>query len=95
MNDLVCRGKVDSLNIVKVLMRFMIGRSAFAGDLTQFYNSCKLTPQQWNLQRFLWLEDLDPTGKVLEGVITFAKCIIYPTVCTMCRNWCQTRDTSS
>ena len=70
LNDLVCKGKVDSLNMVKVLMRFIIGRNALAGDLTMFYNSCKLTSEQWNLQRFLWLDNLDPDGKVLEGVIT-------------------------
>ena len=51
-------------------MRFLIGKHALAGDLTQFYNSCKLTPEQWNLQRFLWLENLDPSGEVLDCVIT-------------------------
>ena len=70
LNDLVCKGKVDNLNIIKVLLRFLIGRYAFAGDLTQFYNSCKLIPQQWNLQRFLWFENLDPSGQLLEGIIT-------------------------
>ena len=70
LNELVCKGKVDSLNMVKVLLRFIIGRSATAGDLSQFYNSCKLNTDQWNLQRFLWLDNLDPEGEVLEGVIT-------------------------
>ena len=64
LNDLVCKGKVDSLNML--LMRFIIGRNAVAGDLTQFYNSCKLNSEQWNLQRFLWLDNLDPEGEVLE-----------------------------
>ena len=70
LNDLVCKGKVETLNMVKVLMRFITGRFAVAGDLTQFYNSCKLNPDQWNLQRFLWIEELDPDGEVLEAVIT-------------------------
>ena len=40
------------------------------GDLQQFYNSCKLNADQWNLQRFLWVKDLDPDGEVLEAVVT-------------------------
>ena len=70
LNDLVCKGKIESLNLVKVLMRFMTGKYAMTGDLKQFYNACKLNASQWNLQRFLWVDNLDPSGEVLEGVIT-------------------------
>ena len=70
MNDLVAKGKVETLNLVKVLIRFCIGKFALTGDLKQFYNACKLWAEQWNLQRFLWIDDLDPEGKVLEAVIT-------------------------
>ena len=70
LNDLVCKGKIDSLNLVKVLLRFIIGRCGITGDLQQFYNACKLNAQQWNLQRFLWVENLDPKGEVLEAVLT-------------------------
>ena len=60
LNDLVCKGKIETLNLVKVLLRFITGKAAFTGDLAQFYNACKLDPDKWNLQRFLWLENLDP-----------------------------------
>ena len=70
LNDLVCKGKIESLNLVKVLLRFIIGLFAFTGDLQQFYNACKLIIQQWNLQRFLWIEDLDPEGTIVECAIT-------------------------
>ena len=70
LNDLVAKGKIETLNLVKVLTRFLVGREAFTGDLTQFYNACKLGSDQWNLQRFLWVEDLNPDGEVLEAVIT-------------------------
>lgn len=70
LNDLVCKGKIESLNMIKVLLRFIVGRAAFTGDLKQFYNSCKLDSSQWNLQRFLWVKDLDPKGEILEAVIT-------------------------
>ena len=70
LNDLVCKGKVETLNILKVMVRFRVGEFAITGDLQQFYNACKLSAEQWNLQRFLWLEDLNPEGKILEAVIT-------------------------
>ena len=69
LNDLVCKGKIESLNLLKVLLRFMTGLFAMTGDLQQFYNACKLLCEQWNLQRFLWVKDLDPDGEVLEAVM--------------------------
>ena len=70
LNDLVCKGKIESLNMIKVLLRFIAGRCALTGDLKQFYNACKLNSNQWNLQRFLWVKNLDPTGEILEAVMT-------------------------
>ena len=48
----------------------MIGLLSLSGDLAQFYNSCKPLVQQWNLQRFVWQEDLNPNNPLIEGVIT-------------------------
>ena len=70
LNDLVCKGKVETLNLLKVMVRFVVGQFAVAGDLQQFYNACKLSSEQWNLQRFLWVDDLDPNGEIIEAVIT-------------------------
>ena len=70
LNDIVCKGKIESLNLIKVLLRFIVGRAALTGDLRQFYNACKLNSDQWNLQRFLWVENLEPDGKILEAVMT-------------------------
>ena len=78
LNDLVCKGKIETLNLVKVLLRFITGKVALAGDLQQFYNACKLNPDMWNLQRFLWMETLDPEGEVLEAVMTT---LIYGVKC--------------
>ena len=74
LNDLVVKGKVTTINLVKMLMRFTVWLYAVNGDLKQFYNSCKLIIEQWNLQRFLYREDMDPDNPVLEGVI---KTLIY------------------
>ena len=56
--------------MVKVLLRFITGQAAFTGDLKQFYNACKLNCDQWNLQRFLWVDDLDPEGEIIEAIMT-------------------------
>ena len=78
LNDLVCKGKVETLHLINMLLRFKVGRHAITGDLTQFYNSCKLKPNQWNLQRFLFREDLNPDSEILEFVITT---LIYGVKC--------------
>ena len=69
LNDLTMKGKVNSLDLLTMLLRFAIGPVAFAGDLKQFYTSIGLTPSQWNLQRVLWREGLDMTAEVEEIVI--------------------------
>ena len=74
LNNLVCQGKVESINLLKLILGFTVGCVAITGDLEQFYNSFKLVPNQWNLQRFLFKENLDPESPVKEGVI---KTLIY------------------
>ena len=74
LNDLVCQGKVDTLNLMNLVLNFRVGKFALTGDLEQFYNTCKLKPSQWNLQKFLFQDKLDPTLPVREGVI---KTLIY------------------
>lgn len=62
LNDLVVKGKVTTLNLVKMMMRFQAGAVAVQGDLKQFYASIKLVVQQWNSQRVLFKKDLDPNN---------------------------------
>ena len=69
LNDLVVKGRVTSLNLVKLVLRFQTGAVAVQGDLKQFYASIKLITSQWNLQRVLYRDGLDPKGEVLEAVI--------------------------
>ena len=78
LNDIVCKGKIETLDLVKVLLRFTVGKFGLTGDLEKFYNACKLDPNMWNLQRFLWIKDLDPNGQVLEAIITT---LIYGVKC--------------
>ena len=36
LNDLLAKGKIESINLVKVLLRFIAGSYAITGDLKQF-----------------------------------------------------------
>ena len=69
LNDLVMKGKVVTLNLLRMIMRFQVGKVAAAGDLKQFYTSIGLNEDQWNLQRCLWKDNLDSSNDTLEVVI--------------------------
>ena len=64
LNNLTMKGRVNTLDLLTMLLRFMLGPVAFAGDLKQFYASIKLVAEQWNLQRVLFRKDLDPNNEV-------------------------------
>ena len=74
LNDYTVKGSVSSLNLLRLILRWEIGLFAMSGDLAQFYNRCKLVSHQWNLQKFVWLKDLDPEGEIIDGVV---KTLIY------------------
>jgi hypothetical protein len=51
------RASVDSLNLVRLVLIFVMGRHPVTGDLSQFYNTLKLREDFFNLKRFLWRID--------------------------------------
>ena len=69
INDLVVKGRVVTLNLTKMVLRFTVGPHACQGDLKQFYASIKLVNDQWNLQRVLYKPQLDPEAVPIEAVI--------------------------
>ena len=79
-NDLTMIGKINTLDLLNMLLRFVIGPVACAGDLKAFYTSIALDPEQWHLQRVLWKEDLELDAEIQELVIVtlifggFCKC---------------------
>ena len=89
LNDLLCKGKVDTLNLLKMVVRFMIGSYALAGDFRQFYCSCKLVPEDFNLVRFLYRADLDPSSvpreAVFKALIFGLKCASGQSECSKCK----------
>ena len=68
LNDLLCKGRVDTLNLLKMVIRFSIGTHAITGDLKQFYCCCQLFPEEMNLVRFLFNPTLDPKAEPKECV---------------------------
>ena len=70
LNNAICHGKVDTLDLIKVILKFVLLKHAVAADLTKMYNMFNLLPNFWNLQRIVLKEDLDPNGEVIDAVIT-------------------------
>ena len=66
LNDMLCKGRIKSMNLLRMMIRFSIGKFALTGDLQQFYCSCKLLAEEMNLTRFLYNPDLDPNSEPLE-----------------------------
>ena len=87
LNDLVVKGRVTTLNLVKMVMRFCAGLVACQGDLAQFYASIHLDPQHWNLQRVLYRMEMDPDNPVVEAIIRSLiwgiKCIAGMSECSV------------
>ena len=69
LNDLTMKGRVNTLNLIKMLLRWEIGPEALCGDLKAFYPSIALDESQWNLQRVLWKENMDVDAETQELVI--------------------------
>ena len=86
LNDLVVKGRVVTLNLLKLVQRWQTGCFALQGDLKQFYASIKLVTNQWNLQRILFRENLDPNGEVLEAVI---QTLIWGVKCVSAQSECS------
>ena len=85
LNDLVCKGVVNTINMIRMLLRFCVGQVAISADIKQFYNSGKLLPSQFNLQRFLYKDEQDPENVTKEGVITT---LIYGVKSASCQTEC-------
>ena len=69
LNNLTMKGRISTLDLLTMLLRFGVGSHACAGDLKQFYCSIDLDESQYNLQRVLWKEGMDLDSEVVELVI--------------------------
>ena len=62
--DLIWNGKIISLKLLRLLLRFTVGQYAVSGDINQFYYSFKIITDNW-----IFRKDLNPDGELMEGVI--------------------------
>ena len=83
LNDLVCKGPIDTLDLMRVTLRFMIGSIALVADLTKMYNQFHLVPEYWNLQRILFKEGLNPESPAQQAVVST---LIYGVKSTSCQS---------
>ena len=68
LNDLLCKGQINSMNLLRMVTRFSIGCFAISDDLQQFYCFCKLHLNEMNLMRFLYNPDLSLESEPYECV---------------------------
>ena len=73
LNEILPRGKFD-LALDRLAVNFALRQIALVGDISKFYNSFNLHPDDYNLQLFLWQDDLEPEGELTCYVI---KTLIY------------------
>ena len=85
LNDLVVKGRVVTLNLIRMLMRFSVGAAAIQGDLKQFYASIRLLEDFWNLQRVLYRENLDPNAEIKEYIV---RTLIWGVKCVSAQSEC-------
>ena len=69
LNDCLAKGTPDLVELLALILEWMMGPSAFCGDISQFYPSILLDPQHWQYQRILLRKNLDPEGELLEAVL--------------------------
>ena len=69
LNNLAMKGRINTLDLITMLLRFIVGPVAVAGDLRQFYTSMGLHSDQWNLQRVLWKDEMNLDSETIELVI--------------------------
>ena len=70
LNDLVCKGPIDTLDLLRVMLRFLIAPVGIAADLKKMYNQFALRPEHWNLQNILLKEGLNPDAPTRRACVT-------------------------
>ena len=74
LNDILAKGRNNMNRLVDIFVRWRCHSVVFHTDVKKMYNSIKLHPSHWGLQRYLWQDQLDPTKPPEEKVI---KTLIY------------------
>ena len=74
LNDILAKGTNNLNKLQEMLIRWSIHRIGLHSDVSKMYNTVKLDPSHWTLQRYVWQDELDPLKLPQEKVI---KTLIY------------------
>ena len=74
LNCILAKGTKMLADMLILLIRFRIGPFAFSADISMAYNCVALHPDHLKYHKYLWVEDLDPDGPIVEMV---TKSLIY------------------
>ena len=74
LNDILAKGRNNMNKLVEVFIRWRTHQIGFHTDVAKMYNSVKLHPNDWCLQRYLWKNELNDENPIEEKVV---KTLIY------------------
>ena len=74
LNDLLAKGTNNLNKLQEMMIRWPIHKVGLHTDVSKMYNTVKLDPTHWTLQRYIWQDELNPSMIPREKVI---KTLIY------------------
>ena len=74
LNDILAKGSNRLEKIIALDLNFRAGPFAFACDIRMAYNQIKLEPSDYRWQKYLWVDNLDPSNPVKTRIM---RTIIY------------------
>ena len=74
LNDILAKGRNNMNKLLEIFLRWRGHKFGFHTDVQKMYNTVRLDPTHWCLQRYLWHETLDPMKPPEEKII---KTLIY------------------
>ena len=69
LNCTLAKGVNMLADMLQLLIRFRIGPFAFAADISMAYNCVALHVEHLRYHKYLWVEELDPNGEIVEMVV--------------------------
>ena len=69
LNCTLAKGVNMLADMLSLLIKFRIGPYAFAADISMAYNCVSLHLEHLKYHKYLWVEELDPNGEIVEMVV--------------------------
>ena len=72
LNDCLAKGDASLIDLVSMVLNWLIGSHAVAGDISQFYNTVELDESHWKYQKVVWYKAMDKLSELEKGVVRTA-----------------------